>query len=133
MDFKKLIFHHIGISVDKSMLTEKATYSSLFKMYTETQKNTLGIKIQHHAFDEGSTLHEYIRNMPHVAFKVENIEKVIQGETIIMPLYEPFKGYKCAMILLNGMPIEIIETSLPEEKIWNDPDTLKNGILYGND
>ncbi len=133
MDFKKLIFHHIGVPVPKSTLTKEATYSSLFKMYTEILKNNLGIKIQHHAFDEGSTLHEYIRSMPHVAFKVEDIEEVIQNETIIMPLYEPFKGYRCAMILLNGMPIEIIETSLPEEKIWNDPETLKNGVLYNND
>lgn len=47
-----------------------------------------------------------------------------------MPLYKPFAGYRCAMIQVNGVLIEPIETSLPEEKIWHDEETLKNGVLY---
>jgi hypothetical protein len=35
------------------------------------------------------------------------------------------------MIIVNDMPIEIIETTLSEEEIWNDEKTLNNGILYG--
>ncbi|WP_303274965.1 hypothetical protein [Dialister hominis] len=38
-----------------------------------------------------------------------------------MPLYEPFPGYRAAMILLDGCPVEIIETTLSEEGIWGKP------------
>ncbi|MDR0617255.1 MAG: hypothetical protein LBG23_00500 [Endomicrobium sp.] len=48
-----------------------------------------------------------------------------------MPLYEPLKGYRCAMILVNDVLIELGETSLSEKQIWNE--TLNNGILYKNE
>ncbi len=125
-----LEFHHIGIPVDKSRMSENARYSSLFKMYTEDAKNSIGIHIQYHAFEDGSPLREIIRNQPHVAFKTEKIEFALEGKHIVMPLYEPFKGYRCAMILLNNVPIEFIETNLSEKELWNDEETLKNGLLY---
>jgi hypothetical protein len=31
------------------------------------------------------------------------------------------------------MLIELIETSLSEEQIWNDDETLNNGVLYKNE
>lgn len=43
------------------------------------------------------------------------------------------KGYRCAMILVNDVLIELVETSLSEEQIWNDDETLNNGILYKNE
>jgi hypothetical protein len=35
------------------------------------------------------------------------------------------------MIIVNDIPIEIIETTLSEEESWNEEKILKNGILYG--
>lgn len=65
------------------------------------------------------------------AFKTNNIQQVLKGKQVIMPLYEPFSGYKCAMILVNSLPIELIETNLSEADIWENDKILKNGILYG--
>jgi hypothetical protein len=130
MNFKTLSFHHIGIPVDKSKIGENAKYAPLYKMYTRDGKNDLGLHIQYHTFEEDSSLDERIRAKVHIAFKTDDIEEVIKDQEIVMPLYEPFKGYKCAMIMVNDMPIEIIETSLSEEQIWNDDSTLENGILY---
>ncbi|AEG59948.1 hypothetical protein [Desulforamulus ruminis] len=128
---KDLVFHHIGIPVDKSKLSKQARYSPLFKMYSEEGINALGLHIEFHAFDEGSSLDKRIQTYPHVAFKTENIDIALENQDVIMPLYEPFAGYRCAMILVNEMLIELIETTLPEEKIWKDEKTLKNGVLYG--
>ena len=49
-----------------------------------------------------------------------------------MPLYEPFSGYRCTIIQINNTLIELIETSLSEKELWDDEETLKNGILYAN-
>jgi hypothetical protein len=47
-----------------------------------------------------------------------------------MPLYEPFKGYRCAII---NVLIELVETSLLKRQLWNEDKILKNGILYKNE
>lgn len=107
-----LIFHNIGIPVEKSKLTAKCRYSSLFKMYSEDVENDLDIRKEYHAFDTGSPLDTRLQNLPHIAFKTNNIEKDLLNKEIIMLLYEPFKGYCCAVIVLNGVVIELIETKL---------------------
>lgn len=126
-----LQFHHIGIPVNKSELSEKARFSSLFKMYSEEVENFLGLKIEYHAFDPDSSLDIRLRTRPHIAFKIDNIELALKGQNIVMPLYEPFKGYRCAVIEINKTLVELVETQLSEEQIWNDGDILKNGVLYG--
>ena len=126
-----MIFHHIGVPVDKSKLSGKARYSPLFKMYYEDTANNLGIHIEYHAFEEGSSLDKRITEKEHIAFKVNNIEEKLRDKEILMPLYEPFKGYKCAMILVNEVLIELIETTLSEDEMWKNEEVLKNGVLYG--
>jgi hypothetical protein len=129
---KNFEFHHIGVPVLKEKLSANARYSPLFDMYSEEFSNNLGLKIELHAFGENSPLADSIKTAPHIAFKIKNIEEALKTQkNIVMPLYEPFSGYRCAMILLGGALIELIETELSEEKIWDDPETLKNGVLYG--
>ncbi|MFX3618545.1 MAG: hypothetical protein ACE3JK_13570 [Sporolactobacillus sp.] len=70
-----------------------------------------------------------IQKEAHVAFTTDTIEKAIEGEKIIMPLYKSFRDYRCAMILVNQQPIEIIETTLSESEIWGDG-IFKDSILY---
>lgn len=136
MDMKNKLtnikFHHIGIPVDKSKLSNKARYSEIFKMYSEEVKNPLGIKTEYHAFDSNSPLDILIQTQIHIAFKINDIEKKLIGQKIIMPLYEPFSGYRCTIIQINNTLIELIETSLSEKELWDDEETLKNGILYAN-
>ncbi|MDR2616355.1 MAG: hypothetical protein LBC22_00845 [Endomicrobium sp.] len=93
MDFNnKLEFFHIGVPVKKDQITDKSKYAPLFKMYTQGGISSLGIYIQYHAFDEGSSLDKRIRENIHIAFKVKDIEEALKGHEIVMPLYEPFKG-----------------------------------------
>ncbi len=128
MNDNLLEFHHIGVPTDKKLPNE--LYSSLYKMYTSDGSNQ-DIHIQFHRFDEGSSLDKRIQNSMHIAFKTDDIEKYISNKEVIMPLYEPFKGYKVAMVLLDGIPIEIIETSLSEKEIWEDDHS--GSVLYPNE
>ncbi|MDQ7097154.1 hypothetical protein REC12_26505 [Desulfosporosinus sp. PR] len=121
----KLEFHHIGMPVKEERPHER--YSSLYGMYTSDGSNK-DIHIQFHRYDDDSILDKRIRETVHVAFKTKNIEDYLKGKEVIMPLYEPFKGYKVAMILLDGLPVEIIETTLSEKEIWEDDHS--NSVLY---
>jgi hypothetical protein len=129
----ELTFHHIGVPVGVRKLGTGAKYSALFKMYSKNCANDLRLRIEWHAFGSGCPLHEKIRKMPHVAFKTANLNAALLGKDILMPAYEPFERYRCAMILLNGMPIELIETSLSEEELWGENSAaLARGVLYGS-
>ncbi len=33
--------------------------------------------------------------------------------------YEPIAGFKVAMVEVEGAPVELIETTLTEDQIWN--------------
>lgn len=126
-----MTFHHIGKPVPLDVIKDDIStrYSPLFDMYTLNRLNELSLPIQLHAFGEASELHEIIKQQSHVAFKVSNIREALKGQEIIMPLYEPFSGYQCAMILVNRQPIELIETSLLEREIWGDG-LFKDSKLY---
>lgn len=129
-----LTFHHIGKPVPLSEIKDipATRYSPLYDMYTLDILNELSLPIQLHAFGEGSSLDHRIQHEAHVAFKVSDIRAALVDKEVIMPLYTPFLGYQCAMLLINHQPIELIETSLSEREIWGDG-IFKDSLLYKDD
>ncbi|WP_235842374.1 hypothetical protein [Cysteiniphilum halobium] len=117
-------YHHMGIPTTEKHLDER--YSSSFKMYTTKGHNPF--RIQYHRFEEGCPLHPLIQTKVHVAFKVNDLAEAIKNQQVIMAPYEPFTGFKVAMIEVEGAPIELIETTLSEQEIWDDDH--KNSVIY---
>ncbi|ODT67161.1 hypothetical protein ABS71_11300, partial [bacterium SCN 62-11] len=78
-------FHHTGIPTDQKR--EGETYAASVRMYTSD--NGGSFRIQWHRFEEGSSLHPLIRTLPHVAFKVDDLQAAIEGEELLLGPYEP--------------------------------------------
>lgn len=76
-----------------------------------------------------SPLSEIIKTNPHIAFKVDNLEEAIEDEEIILEIYEPIDDYFVAVINDNGIAIELIQTQLSDEEIW-DRAKKGRGSLY---
>lgn len=129
----RMTFHHIGKPVPLEMLINHpdAKYSPLFDMYSLDMQNDLSIPIELHAFGKDSSLHPRIQKEVHIAFKVSDIASALKNKDILMPLYQPFANYRCAMVIINDQLIELIETSLSESEIWGDG-IFKDSILYPN-
>lgn len=121
---KNTSYHHIGIPTDKKRQKEK--YSPTFKLYTTDGKNAF--RVQWHRFEKGCPLHPLIQSVPHVAFTVNSIDEAIKGRSVLLEPYYPFKGFRVAMVEVEGAPIELIETTLSEEAIWGD--SHKGSIMY---
>jgi hypothetical protein len=62
-------------------------------------------------FEPGSPVSELVRTVPHLAFEVDNLERAIEGMELIGEPSSPMRGVKVAMILHNGMPVEVMEFS----------------------
>ena len=60
-------------------------------------------------FEPDSPVSELVRTVPHLAFEVDDLEEAIKGLELIGEPSSPMRGVTVAMILHNGMPIEIIE------------------------
>lgn len=119
-------YHHIGVPTDKHRKNER--YSSTFKMYTTDGNNDF--RIQWHRFEEGCPLHPCIQKLPHLAFKVDSIDKAIRNKVVLLEPYYPFDGYRVVIIEEDGLPVELIETTLSDEEIWSD--SHKNTFIYPN-
>lgn len=109
-------FHHLGIPTTE--VQEGERYSPLFDMYTTDGKCEL-MRVQWHRFGPASSLHPIIQSQPHVAFKVDNLERAIDGMRLLLGPYEPIENYRVAMIDDRGQPIELIQTTLTDDEIWS--------------
>lgn len=121
----KYQYHHIGIPVTEPRAGER--YSPVMDMYTSGGE--LPGRVQYHRFGPNCPLHKLIQTMPHIAYKVDDIDKAIRGKVILLEPYFPLKGFKVAIVEENGTVVEYIETNLSEEEIWNDS-KHQDSILY---
>jgi hypothetical protein len=119
------VFHHTGIPTSVPRPDER--YSKKTGMYTSDADARL-LRVQWHRFDTDSPLHELIRTVPHVAFKVTDLETAIQGHKPLLGPYEPIQGFRVAIIADGSIPIELIQTDLSDEEIWAKSHT--ENILY---
>lgn len=118
-------FHHLGIPT--SVEGENEKFSEKTGMYT--YDNPGQFKIQWHRFTQDSPLPNLIKTVPHVAFKVDNLQEAIAGEELLLAPYEPIDDYFVAIINDCGVPIELIQTTLSDEEIWERAKN-KQGSLY---
>ncbi|EPY5324295.1 hypothetical protein ACXDTH_004994 [Klebsiella variicola] len=55
-----------------------------------TTDNPGKFKVQWHRFTDDSPLHQLLKTVPHVAFKVDDLSAAICDEEVILGPYEPF-------------------------------------------
>lgn len=99
-------YHHIGIPVKEPIPGEK--YIPHLKFYVKGF-DTSPFGIEYMRFEDDSPFDELIKNMPHLAFVVPDMQKAIQGFEILNEPNSPMEGFTIAMIKHNGAPTELME------------------------
>ena len=101
-------YHHLGIPTTEKMPGEK--YLPQFKFY-HSGFPTSPFGVEWMRYESDSPIHPLIQKVPHLAFKVENLdyELATRGFSILTPPNPPAEGIRVAMIEHNGAPIELIE------------------------
>ncbi|WKZ69515.1 MAG: hypothetical protein QY331_16250 [Melioribacteraceae bacterium] len=105
---KGMKFHHIGIPTTEKRPNEK--YIEHLKFYVSGFE-TSEYGIEWMRFESDSPVSDIIKQIPHIAFEVDNLEEAIKEKELIDDISSPSEGVRVAMIVENGAPIEFIEFS----------------------
>jgi len=109
-------YHHLGVPTKEKIIGE--IYIEHLKMYAGGfGQNPYGIEWVR--YDDDADFPEIVKNKPHLAFEVDDIEEAINGKKVIILPNSPSPGVMVAFIEENGMPIEFlqIDRSISEEGI----------------
>ena len=101
-----MIFNHIGIPTTESFEGE-IDLPHLKMTVSDHENNPFGIQWQRYWQD--APYPEIVKKIPHVAFEVEDIQKAIHGQKIIIEPNSPSDDLIVAFIEVNGAPVELME------------------------
>lgn len=99
-------YHHLGIPT--TTLHDGETYLVRFGMHvTDHEANPFGI--QWMRFDADSPLPQLVKTVPHIAFRVDDLEQALEGREVIIAPNSPSPGVMGAFIVVQGAPIEFLQ------------------------
>jgi hypothetical protein len=99
-------FVHVGIPTGEPRRDE--TYLEDLKLHV-TNAEEHPYAVEWLRFDEDSPMPEPLKTRPHVAYKVDSVERAIEGKDVLVEPLSPMKGVKIAFIMHDGVPIEFLE------------------------
>jgi hypothetical protein len=105
---QNLEFHHLGIKGDRPH-KDSIHLAHLKICCTDHDSNPFGLQWMYYEAD--APYPELVKTETHVAFKVKNLEAVLEGKKIIIEPNSPSEGVLVAFIEENGAPIEFLEYS----------------------
>ena len=99
-------YHHLGIPTTEAHANEH--HLPEHKLYhTNFDDNPYGIEWMR--FEEGCTLPTLVKTVPHIAFKVDDLDAELEGKEILIAPNSPSEGVRVAFIVHNGAPVEFLE------------------------
>jgi hypothetical protein len=103
---EKFIFSHFGVPT-----TDRKNWTVYIKELgvTVTDPADEPFEIEWLKFDDDSPMHELIKTVPHVAYKVEDLDAAIVRQKVLLPIFVARPELRIAFIEYEGAVIELIE------------------------
>jgi len=105
-------YHHIGIPTQTARDGER--HLARFKMYVSGYE-TSAYGVEWMRFEPDCPLPRLVQTVPHVAFRVDDLDAALQGQQVLIAPNSPSPGIRVAFIVENGAPIELLEDQRPAE------------------
>ena len=99
-------YHHLGIPTTSPR--EGETYLPRFGMYVSGYE-TSPFGIEWMRFEPDSPLPDLVKNLPHVAFEVDDLAAALEGREILIAPNSPSPGITVAFVVDNGAPVELLQ------------------------
>lgn len=99
-------FNHIGIPTTADFEGE-IDLPHLQITVSDHENNPFGIQWQR--YWEDAPYPDLVKLVPHVAFEVDDLDKALAGQNIIIQPNSPSNGVIVAFIEVNGAPVELMQ------------------------
>src|SRR4051794_29221848 len=100
------IFHHIGLPTDTSQPGEY--YVEDTKVWvTDPRKHAY--RVEFLRFEPDSPVTGPVRDLPHVAFRVDDLEAALVGEHVLIQPFNPSPNFTVAFVLKDGAVFEFMK------------------------
>jgi hypothetical protein len=99
-------YHHIGIPTSQPRVGER--YIEHLKTHIVGHENS-EFGVEWIRFEADAPVPELVRQVPHVAFEVSDLESELVGREVLIAPNSPSDGGRVAFIVENGAPIELLE------------------------
>ena len=103
-------FHHIGLPTDESQPGER--YVEDTKVWV-TDPADHPYRVEFLRFEPDSPVTGPLRDMPHVAYRVDDLDAALEGEDVILEPFVPMPGLKVAFCMQDGAVIEYMRFDPP--------------------
>jgi hypothetical protein len=99
-------FHHIGLPTEERQPDE--VYVPDTKVWV-TSPDAHPYRVEYLRYEPDSPVTGPLREMGHVAFKVDDLEAALEGEEVILEPFQPMEGLRVAFIMKDGAVFEFMQ------------------------
>ncbi len=103
-------FHHVGVITDEVQADE--IYVPQTKVHV-TNPVDHPYRVEYLRFEPDSPVTGPVRNQPHMAFAVDDLEAEIAGEQVLLGPFQAMEGLRVAFILRDGAVLEFMQFEAP--------------------
>lgn len=108
-------FHHIGLPTDESQPGEY--YVADTKVWvTDPRKHAY--RVEFLRFEPDSPVQGPVRDMPHVAYRVDDLQAELAGEQVLIEPFQPSPNFTVAFILKDGAVVEFMKFEQESDLPW---------------
>lgn len=111
----RMQFHHIGLPTDTRQPGE--AYVSDTKVWV-TDPRRHPYKVEFLRFEPDSPVTGPVRDLPHVAYRVDDMEAALAGEDVLIPPFSPSPGFFVAFVRQHGAVVEFMTFAREEDLPW---------------
>jgi hypothetical protein len=103
-------FDHIGVPTAEQQPDEMHVPAT--KVWV-TDPAAHPLRVEYLRFEPDSPVTGPVRELPHIAFRVDDLEAAIQGEQVLLGPFQATENLRVAFILKDGAVFEFMESSQP--------------------
>lgn len=103
-------FHHVGVVTDRPQPGE--IYVAATKVHV-TNPADHPHRIEYLRFEPDSPVTGPVRDQPHVAFAVDDLESEIRGEHVLLGPFRAMEGLRVVFVLKDGAVFEFMQFDAP--------------------
>ncbi|HET8550460.1 MAG TPA: hypothetical protein VFL57_20760 [Bryobacteraceae bacterium] len=103
-------FDHVGIPIDARQPNEM--YVPATRVWV-TDPAIHPQRIEYLRFEPDTPVHGPVRDLPHIAFRVDDLDREIAGAEILLGPFQPTETLRVVFVLRDGAVFEFMESSEP--------------------